>query len=200
MKKLLVAITIGVAALAYADDMYVYSRDGVTKGSGERMLPSQGVKLSGESNTPTFLYGVSDAEKAECGWYKVVPFTGNLESNQYFSCTGYVFNAQNGTATRIGKINTRKNRVRITKYSKLKVYTAACQLGKWEALNQWMTDTTIQGVNIKTAWDNATYLTDKYPLFTAVVQAGKAACNMTDEELATFLKSCEDGYEYETVD
>lgn len=207
MKKLLI---IGLAAVSAflsfgadngvagtTDTMFMYSADGETKGSGERLLPSQAVNLK-TGQVVLGLARLTDEERAACGWYRVIPYQGEVASNQYFSCTGYLFKVE-GTVEKIGVVKDRPKYKKITKYSKLRIYEASCAMGKWGELEQWMKDTTLQGVNIYQAWTFAQYLTDENELFSYAVDKAAEAMGLTPEQVKELLKGCEDGYENELI-
>jgi len=188
--KHLAFIISSVCLAAFANDMFVYSADAKTEGSGERECPAQGVNLA-TGAIVIGLNGLTDTERAACGWYRVTPYSGTIGTNEIFTCTGHVFRAE-GTAERIGRI--REKPKTYTRYSKLKAYTGLCLRGKWNAAEDFMKSTTISNVNFKVAWDNAQYLADDSVLFTVGVEAAREAIGMTKEEMSAFLKECEDGH------
>ena len=53
-----------------------------------------------------------------------------------------------------------------TRYSRLKLYAAIAQMGKWDALETWLKSQTINGVNAYTAFLIANDLRTDHPLFT----------------------------------
>ena len=193
MKKLmLVAAAVAASVITtFGATQYIYSSDGVTAGSGARALPVQAVNLK-TGKVVLGLQRLTDAERVECGWYRIVPFSGEVGTNQYFVCTNYTFNAT-GTADQIGVIKDKPKMV--TKYSKLAIYQEVCKLGKWAALEKWMQDTTISNVNLYQAWTYAQYLTDANELFAAAKEAAGTAMGLTPAEVDELLAKCEDGKE-----
>jgi len=191
-KSVVLFVSCACALVCAAAELFVYSSDRVTEGSGERECPAQGVNLA-TGAIVIGLNGKTDAERAACGWYRVVPYSGVVATNEMFSCTGHVFRVE-GTAERIGRVSEKPRRY--TRYSKLKAYTGLCLRGKWDAANAFMQNTTISNVNFKVAWDNAQYLSDDSSLFNVGVEAARQAIAMTPEEMAAFLKECEDGTFY----
>lgn len=196
MKKIIVSLcAVGLAVGSFAGEKYVFSSDAAKAQSGERQLPMQGVNLK-TGKVVLGLPRLSDPEKAECGWYRVIPFEFPVGvTNKVFKKTGYTFSQDDGTATQVGETYDKPVVITVQKYSKLKIYEAAAKLNKWAALEAWMQETTIENVNLYQAWQMASYITDHNDLFTQAKTAAATAMGMTVAEVDELLKNCEDGTE-----
>ena len=86
MKTLILSMIL-IPCLLLADS-FVYSRDGKAVSAGPRDLPSVGVRLD-TGWTVLGLHGASDAVRAACGWYRVIPDTAKPASNQVVSGATY---------------------------------------------------------------------------------------------------------------
>lgn len=187
MKKLVtilaIALTVG---LAFANDLFIFSADAVKAGSGRRLLPSQGVnQKTGE--VVLGLAGQTDAVRATCGWYRVLPEPA-ISTNETFRCTNYVFSVE-GTAQPIGEIKQKPRYKTVTLYSKLKLYVAACKLGIWENLEGYLKNTTTEeGVNLWQAWIQAQDFNDDYPMFLNALENVRAQLMLDEVTFNAILK------------
>ena len=85
MKTILALILIPGLLLA---ESYIYSKDGTTVQTGPRDLPSVGVRL--DTGKPVLgLHGASDAVKAACGWYRIIPDAAKAASNPVVAARSY---------------------------------------------------------------------------------------------------------------
>ena len=84
--------------------LFIFSGDGATVGSSPRELPTQGVSLA-TGQVVVGLHALGDAERAECGWYRVLPGEKPVaQSNEVWRVSGYAFST-NGTAMVTGGID-----------------------------------------------------------------------------------------------
>ena len=78
--------------------LFLFSADGTTAGSSPRELPSQGLDRE-TGQVVVGLHALTDAQRARCGWYRIVPGTHpEAQSNEYWKVSGYAFDA-GGLAT-----------------------------------------------------------------------------------------------------
>lgn len=71
MKQTIMAMVVAVLAGMVQAQQYVYVRAGTVQ-SAPRELPSVGVRLD-NGKTVLGLHGSTDAVRAACGWYRVIP-------------------------------------------------------------------------------------------------------------------------------
>lgn len=84
MRLVLALILLAGSALA---DSFIFSKDGKVI-SGPRDLPSVGVRLD-NGQAVLGLHGASDAVKAACGWYRVIPSAQKAATNQIVTGATY---------------------------------------------------------------------------------------------------------------
>ena len=82
--------------------------------------------------------------------------------------------------------------VQPTRYSKLKLYAAIAQMGKWDALETWLKGQTINGVNAYTAFLIAQDLRTDHPLFMQYFTAAKQVLQIDDATADAILAQCEE--------
>jgi hypothetical protein len=181
MKRFLLAAAICVACGVSAVERFVFSADGVTVGSSERELPSQGFdRVTGR--VVVGLHVRTDLERAACGWWRVIPTERpEAQSNEVWRVGGYDFGG--GCATQKWSCTWRK--VKPVKYSRLSIYAALSQLGKWETAETWMKE---QG--LYTAFMLAQEISSDHPQFVAVKSQVAAVLGLTDAQVDAILKEC----------
>lgn len=163
-------------------EKYVFSADGVTVGSAPRDLPSQGY----DRITHQVVVGLgmrTDAEKAACGWWRIVetPPPGIIVSNEFWVASGYTFTnsvAYQGWAKRWRKVVP-------VKYSRLSIYMALANMGKWETAKAWMEQ---QG--LYTAFMLAQEISSDHPQFVAVKAQVASVLGLTEAQVDEILKEC----------
>ncbi|MBR4653424.1 MAG: hypothetical protein IKO72_08700 [Kiritimatiellae bacterium] len=79
-----------------------------------------------------------------------------------------------------------------TRYSRLKLYAAIAQMGKWDALETWLKSQTINGVNAYTAFLIANDLRTDHPLFMQYFTAAKQVLGVDDATADAILAQCEE--------
>ena len=79
-----------------------------------------------------------------------------------------------------------------TRYSRLKLYAAIAQMGKWDALETWLKGQTINGVNAYTAFLIANDLRTDHPLFMQYFTAAKQVLGVDDATADAILAQCEE--------
>ena len=82
--------------------------------------------------------------------------------------------------------------VQPTRYSKLKLYAAIAQMGKWDALETWLKGQTINGMNAYTAFLIAQDLRTDHPLFMQYFTAAKQVLQIDDATADVILAQCEE--------
>ena len=82
--------------------------------------------------------------------------------------------------------------VQPTRYSKLKLYAAIAQMGKWDALETWLKGQTINGVNAYAAFLMAQDLRTDHPLFMQYFTAAKQVLGVDDATADAILAQCEE--------
>ena len=88
-------ILLAVSALA---DSYVFSKDGKTVSAGPRDLPSVGVRLD-DGKVVLGLHGATDATRAACGWYRIIPDQAKAASNQVVAVRSYTIGKETAQET-----------------------------------------------------------------------------------------------------
>lgn len=79
-----------------------------------------------------------------------------------------------------------------TRYSRLKLYAAIAQMGKWDTLETWLKGQTINGVNAYTAFLIANDLRTDHPLFMQYFTAAKQVLGVDDATADAILAQCEE--------
>ena len=183
MKALLACLVIVAGGMnAAAQDKYVFSADGATVGSAPRELPSQGFdRVTGR--VVVGLHARTDAEKAACGWWRIVatPKPGIVASNEYWAVGGYAFT--NGTA--VTEWEKRWRKVQPVKYSRLSIYMALKELGKWDAAEAFM-----RANGLYEPFMFAQEISSDHPQFIAVKAQVAEALGLTIEQVDALLKEC----------
>lgn len=182
MKRWIFCCLVVVAGLCARSEKYVFSADGVTVGSAPRDLPSQGY----DRITHQVVVGLgmrTDAEKAACGWWRIVetPPPGIVVSNEIWVASGYTFTnsvAYQGWAKRWRKVVP-------VKYSRLSIYMALANMGKWETAKAWMEQ---QG--LYTAFMLAQEISSDHPQFVAGKAQLQSVLGWTDAQIEALLKEC----------
>ena len=183
MRMLLACLMIAIGGMtAAAQDKYVFSADGATVGSAPRELPSQGY----DRQTGQVVVGLhlrTDAEKAACGWWRIVPTPqpGIVLSNEYWVASGYTFT--NSVAYQSWEKKWRK--VRPRRFSKLKVVDALTQAGAWPQVKAWIEQNGLYDLYLAAqefAEDNPHFISGKAAL--------AALLGWTDAQVEDLLKEC----------
>lgn len=78
------------------------------------------------------------------------------------------------------------------RYSKLKLYAALVQVGKWDELKAWLQGQTVNGMNAWEAFSLAQDLSADHELFTTWVGLAKEALGVDDATVAAVLKAAEE--------
>ena len=181
MRKSLLLVLMS-ACCSLAADRFVFSSDGVTAGSSERELPSQGYdRVTGR--VVVGLHARTDEERAACGWWRVIPTDRpEAQSNEVWRVGGYAFGG--GCATQVWACAWRK--VTPRRFSKLKVVAALMQAGVWPQVKQWIEANGLYDLYLAAqdfAEDNEYFTQGKAQL--------QAALGWTDAQVETLLKECE---------
>ena len=82
--------------------------------------------------------------------------------------------------------------VKPPRYSKLKLYAALSQMGKWDALEAWLKTQTFNGMEAWTAFMLANDLAADHELFSLWLQRAKEALQVDDATAAAILKAAEE--------
>lgn len=101
MRLALALILLAGSALA---DSFVFAKEGKII-SGPRDLPSVGVRLD-NGQAVLGLHGASDAVKAACGWFRVIPSAQKAATNQVVVGSTYTLNKD--TAQEVLSFGTRE--------------------------------------------------------------------------------------------
>ena len=78
------------------------------------------------------------------------------------------------------------------RFSKLRLYAAIQQLGKWEALETWLKSQTIDGLDAYTSFILAQDLSDDHPMFEPLFTAAKATLGVDDATADAILAAAEE--------
>ena len=129
------------------------------------------------------LHARTDAEKAACGWWRIVatPKPGIVASNEYWTVGGYAFT--NGTA--VTEWEKRWRKVQPVKYSRLSIYMALKELGKWDAAEAFM-----RANGLYEPFMFAQEISSDHPQFIAVKAQVAEALGLTIEQVDALLKEC----------
>lgn len=165
-----------------AAEKYVFSADGSTVGSAPRDLPSQGFDRA-TGRVVVGLHNRTDAEKAACGWWRIVetPKPGIVLSNEYWAATGYTFT--NYLAYTAWEKKWRK--VKPVKYSRLSIYMALRDMGKWDVAETFM-----KANGLYEPFMFAQEISSDHPLFASVKAQVAVALGLTEEQVDALLKEC----------
>lgn len=181
MKRFIILLLSACCLASAAADLFIFSADGVEVGSKPRELPSQGYdRVTGR--VVVGLHARTDLERAACGWWRVIPTERpEAQSNEVWRVGGYDFGG--GCATQKWSCTWRK--VKPVKYSRLSIYAALSQQGKWETAETWMKE---QG--LYTAFMLAQEISSDHPQFVAVKSQVAAVLGLTDAQVDAILKEC----------
>jgi hypothetical protein len=169
--------------------LFIFSGDGATVGSSPRELPTQGVSLA-TGRVVVGLHALGDAQRAECGWYRVLPGEKPVaQSNEVWRVSGYTFST-NGTATAQYACSWR--RVAPKTYSKLRLKLAIAELGKLAELEAWLGSFEVKpGYTALAAWNDAQDISDAFEGFAQFREAAKVALGVTEEQCQAVLRAAE---------
>ena len=79
-----------------------------------------------------------------------------------------------------------------TRYSRLKLYAALAQMGKWDALKAWLETQEVNGLNAYMAFMLANDLRTDHPLFLQYFAAAKQALGIDDATADIILAQAEE--------
>ena len=195
MKKAIVIVLPLLAAAAFTPtfsaDRFIFTRDGATVGSSPSALPTQGANLK-TGLVVVGLHALTDAERAECGWYRIADTTRPVaQSNEVWRVIGYTFAAPtNGLCTAQWACTWRK--VAPKRYSKLDVITALKTVnGASGDANAWIgVKKAIQAADLMDEWNAATYLAEDNALFLAIKAQAAALTGLSEAQIAALLDKC----------
>ena len=105
MRYAIIIMVLSIVRTAIADQ-YVYVRDGRVQ-SAPRDLPAAAVRLD-TGETILGMHARTDAARAACGWYRVVPSAQTAAKGQVVTGRSYVLNK--GTVQEVLTIAERKTR------------------------------------------------------------------------------------------
>lgn len=164
---------------------FMYSPDGITSGSGLRSLPSQGVSRT-TGNTIVGLHGLSDIQRADCGWYRYAP-VAKPDTNHYWRVTNYVFHAT-GIVQNVWSEYSPKPRAK--NYCKADIIAKLSRMGFGET-NKWqILKGAIEEAQMMDLWNAATYIPADEPAFIKAKPLVMDVLGMTEKELDDFLELC----------
>lgn len=110
-------------------------------------------------------------------------------TNGVMICT-YVQSGRSWTVT--NRVFSMSGFVKPPRYSKLKLYVALSQIGKWQALKEWLMTQEVNGLNAWEAFSLAQDLSADNELFNTWVQLAKNALGVDDETVQAILKAAEE--------
>ena len=79
-----------------------------------------------------------------------------------------------------------------TRYSRLKLYAALAQIGKWDELEAWLKSQTVNGVNAYATFMLANDLRTDHPLFMQYFSAAKKALQIDDVTADAILAAAQE--------
>lgn len=192
MKKTIFTLAFAAAALlpSFPADRFIFSRDAATAGSSPSALPTQGVNLA-SGRVVVGLHALSDAERADCGWYRIADTTRPVaQSNEVWRVSGYTFNAPtNGLCTATWTCSWRQ--LPAKRYSKLDIITTLKSVNCGDGANAWArVKAAIESADLMDEWNAATYLAEDNPLFVAVKAQAAAITGLSEAQIAALLDKC----------
>lgn len=110
-------------------------------------------------------------------------------TNDIMICT-YVQSGRSWTVT--NRLFSVTGFVKPPRYSKLKLYVALSQIGKWQALKEWLMTQEVNGVNAWEAFSLAQDLSADNELFNTWVDLAKNALGVDDATVQAILKAAEE--------
>ena len=189
MKKSIIVICAALAFSAGAElrDKFMFSADGVTKGSSLRELPSQGVNLV-THQVVIGLHALPNSERVKCGWYQL-DYQQKPDTNHYWKATNYVFRAD-GTVRNTW--TEYRPPARPMKYSKLSIIERLEQMnGSEEGRNKWTeVKAKLEEMGLLDKWNACTYIQGNDPNFVAAKPMISAFLGMTEKQLDDWLSKC----------
>ena len=182
MKRALFIFTLAITFIVGAGDSFIYSADGTTAGSKPRDLPSQGYDPV-RGVVVVGLHSRTDAERAACGWYRVIHTPQpEAHSNEVWRVGGYAI-SPSGTATEQWVCSWRK--VKPVKYSRLSIYLKLKETGKWDAAEAWLKER-----DLLTAFYLAQEISSDHPLFVTAKAEAASVLGITPEQVDALLEEC----------
>ena len=189
MKKSIIVICAALAFSAGAElrNQFMFSADGVTKGSSLRDLPSQGVNLV-THQVVIGLHALPNSERVKCGWYQL-DYQQKPDTNHYWKATNYVFRAD-GTVRNTW--TEYRPPARPIKYSKLSIIERLEQMnGSEEGRNKWTeVKAKIEELGLMDKWNACTYIQGNDPNFVAAKPMIASFLGMTEKQLDDWLSKC----------
>lgn len=190
MKNIIVvicAVTLALVASAELRDKFMFSADGVTKGSGIHELPSQGVNLV-THQVVIGLHALPNSERVKCGWYQL-DYQQKPDTNHYWKATNYVFRAD-GTVRNTW--TEYRPLARPMKYSKLSIIERLEQMnGSEEGRNKWTeVKAKLEEMGLLDKWNACTYIQGNDPNFVAAKPMIADFLGMTEKQLDDWLSKC----------
>ena len=180
MKRMFTIVIAALAVFGALADQYMFSRDGITKGSGLRELPSQGVELA-TGRVVVGLHALDDLSRMACGWYRYEA-NPQPDTNHYWRVTNYVFSAT-GTVAAVWTQYTPK--VRPLCYSKLDILEKLAEMGKWADVKAAM-----ESSGYLDRWNACTYIAADNERFLAIKPAMAEILGVTEKQLDDMLEEC----------
>ena len=104
----------------------------------------------------------------------------------------YTFTKAGKTWSETNAVQHVDGTIQPTRYSRLKLYAALAQMGKWDALKAWLETQTVDGVNAYMAFMLANDLRTDHPLFMAYFEAAKQALQIDDTTADIILAKSEE--------
>lgn len=177
MKRL--ALLVLLATSAAAADLFLFSPDGATVASKPRELPSAALRL--DTREPVFgLHALSDAERAACGWYRILPpVRPSGYTNHVAVVTNYVLRAE-GTAESLAR--WREIPRRSVKLDRDKVAAGVRAAGYGAMLDNW----TQTPVELAQWW----FSEMEYVPGGVIASNICARFDWTQEQLEAFVEAC----------
>ena len=104
----------------------------------------------------------------------------------------YTFTQSGRTWSETNAVQHVDGTIQPTRYSRLKLYAALAQMGKWEALKSWLETQEVNGVNAYVAFTLANDLRTDHPLFMQYFTAAKQALGVDDATADLILAQAEE--------
>lgn len=188
MKKSIIVICAALVFSAGAElrNQFMFSADGVTKGSGLRELPSQGVNLV-THQVVIGLHALPNSERVKCGWYQL-DYQQKPDTNHYWKATNYVFQTD-GTVRNTW--TEYRPPARPMKYSKLSIIERLEQMNGSEGRNKWTeVKAKIEEMGLLDKWNACSYIQGNNPTFVAAKPMIADFLGMTEKQLDDWLSKC----------
>ena len=104
----------------------------------------------------------------------------------------YTFTQSGRTWSETNAVQHVDGMIQPTRYSRLKIYAALAQMGKWDALKAWLETQEVNGLNAYMAFMLANELRTDHPLFMQYFESAKRVLGIDDATADIILAHAEE--------